>query len=460
MTPAGPVKLEGARYVITVDPKRRVIQDGTVVVDGQRITHVGKAAELADVPAARTIDARGMVITPGFCNTHLHVSYAHATRGVFPDDLGPDYLPNVFKLQGAMTPRDEYYTSLLGITELLKYGTTCFLDPGSTKHIQDCLPAYEESGCRIITGIHVTDRPNPLNLPELSTSDAVQAMESTIQTFDGQLEGRLRAWTMPFAPAFSTTPLLQEAKRLADHYGAGLTLHFNNSFGYVNACLEDFGLRPTQYLESIGVLGENVLLSHVLGVNESEVDVIARTGAKVAAVPTAAVKGGYGLSRTGLVPEMLDRGITVGIATDAGNNSNLIETHRAMYLIAVLYKDARQSTGVISAETALEMATIGGAAALGLDKEIGSVEVGKKADLVLFETNRAEWSTMFNPVNNLVYSADGRSVHTVMVDGRIVVENHTPLFVDEEKLIAEVQVLGEDMLRRTGVSFPSRWPVV
>ena len=460
MTPAGPVKLEGARYVITVDPKRRVIQDGTVVVDGQRITHVGKAAELADVPAARTIDARGMVITPGFCNTHLHVSYAHATRGVFPDDLGPDYLPNVFKLQGAMTPRDEYYTSLLGITELLKYGTTCFLDPGSTKHIQDCLPAYEESGCRIITGVHVTDRPNPLNLPELSTSDAVQAMESTIQTFDGQLEGRLRAWTMPFAPAFSTTPLLQEAKRLADHYGAGLTLHFNNSFGYVNACLEDFGLRPTQYLESIGVLGENVLLSHVLGVNESEVDVIARTGAKVAAVPTAAVKGGYGLSRTGLVPEMLDRGITVGIATDAGNNSNLIETHRAMYLIAVLYKDARQSTGVISAETALEMATIGGAAALGLDKEIGSVEVGKKADLVLFETNRAEWSTMFNPVNNLVYSADGRSVHTVMVDGRIVVENHTPLFVDEEKLIAEVQVLGEDMLRRTGVSFPSRWPVV
>ncbi len=460
MTPAGPVKLEGARYVITVDPKRRIIQDGTVVVDGQRITHVGKAAELADVPAARTIDARGMVITPGFCNTHLHVSYAHATRGVFPDDLGPDYLPNVFKLQGVMTPRDEYYTSLLGITELLKYGTTCFLDPGSTKHIQECLPAYEESGCRIITGIHVTDRPNPLNLPELSTSDAVQAIESTIQAFDGQLEGRLRAWAMPFAPAFSTTPLLQEAKRLADHYGAGLTLHFNNSFGYVNACLEDFGLRPTQYLESIGVLGENVLLSHVLGINESEVDVIARTGAKVAAVPTAAVKGGYGLSRTGLVPEMLDRGITVGIATDAGNNSNLIETHRAMYLIAVLYKDARQSTGVISAETALEMATIRGAAALGLDQEIGSVEAGKKADLVLFETNRAEWSTMFNPVNNLVYNADGRSVHTVMVDGRIVVENHTPLFVDEEKLIAEVQVLGEDMLRRTGVSFPSRWPVV
>ena len=460
MTPAGPVKLEGARFVITVDPERRIIQDGTVVVDGQRITHVGKSAELEDVPAGRTIDARNMMITPGFCNTHLHVSYAHATRGIFPDDLGPDYLPNVFKLQKAMTPRDEYYTSLLGITELLKYGTTCFLDPGSTKHIQDCLPAYEESGCRIITGTHVTDRPNPLNLPELSTGEAVRAMESTIQAFDGQLDGRVRAWAMPFSPAYSTTPLLQEAKRLADDHGVGLTLHFTNSFGYVNACLEDFGQRPTQYLEGIGVLGENVLLSHVLGVNESEVDVIARTGTKVAVVPTAALKGGYGMTRNGLLPEMLERDVTVGIATDAGNNSNLIETNRAMYLIAVLYNDARQSTGVISAETALEMATIRGAAALGLDREIGSIEVGKKADLVLFDTNRVEWSTLFNPVNNLVYNADGRSVHTVMVDGRIVVENHTPLFVDEEKLIAEVQTLGEDMLRRTGISFPSRWPVV
>jgi cytosine/adenosine deaminase-related metal-dependent hydrolase len=157
---------------------------------------------------------------------------------------------------------------------------------------------------------------------------------------------------------------------------------------------------------------------------------------------------------------MLDRGITVGIATDAGNNSNLIETHRAMYLIAVLYKDARQSTGVISAETALEMATIRGAAALGLDQEIGSVEAGKKADLVLFETNRAEWSTMFNPVNNLVYNADGRSVHTVIVDGRVVVEGHRPQFVDEWELIQKVQHLGENLLKRTGISYPSRWPIV
>ena len=126
-----------------------------------------------------------------------------------------------------------------------------------------------------------------------------------------------------------------------------------------------------------------------------------------------------------------------------------------MYLITVLFKDARQTTDIIPAETALEMATIQGAKALGLGDEIGSLEVGKKADLVLFDTKRPEWRTIFNPVNNLVYNADGRSVHTVIVDGKVVVERHKPVFVDEWQLIQKVQGLGENMLQRTGVSFPA-----
>ena len=115
---------------------------------------------------------------------------------------------------------------------------------------------------------------------------------------------------------------------------------------------------------------------------------------------------------------------------------------------------------MIPAETAVELATISGARSLGLDDQIGSIEAGKKADLVLFDTKRPEWRTIFNPVNNLVYNADGRSVHTVIVDGRVVVEDHKPLFVDEWELIQKVQKIGEDMLARTGVSFPQRWPTV
>ena len=454
------IKIEGARFIVTMDPERRIISNGSLVIRGQNIIQVGKTDDMTDVQADRVIDAKDMVVTPGFVNGHMHISYAHATRGIFPDDLGSAYLPNVFKLQAIMTEEEEYNTSLLAITELLKYGTTTFIDPGSTKYLDRCMDAYEQAGCRIIVGAHVTDRTNALDLPVSSTADAIQTVETTIERFDHKLDGRIRAWAMPFAPNMCTDELLLECKRLADHYNTGLTLHYNNGPNYVETSMKESGLRPTQYLDKLGVLGENVTLSHMLGLDESEIDILASTGTRAVVVPTAAVKGGAGMTQSGLLPEMLDAGITVGIGTDAGNNSNLLETNRAMYLIAVLYKDARQDSKTIPAETALEMATIQGAEALGLDGEIGSIEPGKKADLVLFDTRRAEWQTLFNPVNNLVYNADGRSVDTVMVDGRIVVEDHKPLFVDEWSLAQKVQGMGEDMLARAGLSFPSRWPIV
>ena len=454
------LKIHGARFIMTLDPERRIIQDGSIIVEGQRIIQVGKATELESVKADRVIDGSEMVVTPGFCNGHMHISYAHATRGVFPDDLGASYLPNVFKLQGEMTEEEEYYTSLLAITELLRYGTTCFLDPGSTKHLETCMKAYEESGCRIIVGWHVADRPNPLNLPVSSTAEAISMMDQTIQSFDNRLDGRMRAWAMPFSPSFSTEELLRGAKELADRYGTGLTLHFNNSPQAVEASLSQHGKRPAEYLEDIGVLGPSTLLAHCLGIDQGEVDVMARTGTKAVMCPTAAIKGGAGMTRTALLPELLRAGVTVGLGTDAGNNSNLVETMRSMYLAAVLYKDGREDVGMIPAETALEMATIKGAEALGLGDEIGSIEPGKKADLVLFDSKRPEWRTIFNPVNNLVYNADGRSVHTVIIDGKVVVENHEPLFVDQWELIQRVQKLGEGLLARTGISFPSRWPIV
>ena len=239
-----------------------------------------------------------------------------------------------------------------------------------------------------------------------------------------------------------------------------MTLHYNNGQNYVDSSVKESGMRPTQYLEKLGILGDNLTLAHMLGQDESEIEVLARTGTRAVVVPTAAVKGGAGMTHTGLLPEMLDAGMAVGLATDAGNNSNLVETNRAMYLISVLYKDSRQDSKAIPAETALEMATIQGAEALGLDAEVGSLEVGKKADLVLYDTRNVEWQTLFNPVNNLVYNADGRSVHMVMVDGKIVVEDHKPLFVDEWALIQKVQGIGEDMLARIGLSFPPRWPII
>ena len=455
------VKIEGARFILTVDEGRRIIQDGSILIEGQNITQVGKAAEMAGIAADRVIDASEMVVTPGFCNGHMHISYAHATRGIFPDSLDPgEYLANVFALQSAMTAEEEYLTSLLGITELLKYGTTCFLDPGSTKFLDACMKAYQESGCRIVVGKQVVDQENPLNLPVYPLAEAVSIMDETVRSYNGLLDGRVSAWSMPFAADYCTTDLLVAAKEIADRYSTGMTLHQGNARSSIEIHQQRHGKRPVQYLEDIGVLGANTLLAHVVGLDPSEVDCMARTGAKGVMCPTAALKMGQGITSKGMLPEMLEQNICVGLGTDAGNNSSLIETMRSMYLITVLFKDARQTTNVIPAETALEMATIQGAKALGLDSQIGSIEEGKKADLVLFDTKRPEWRTMFNPVNNLEYNADGRSVHNVIVDGKVVVEEHNPVFVDEWQLIQKVQALGENMLERTGIGFPQKWPMV
>ena len=454
------LKIENASFIITVDPDRRIVADASILIEGDRIVRVAKAGELPDAPVDRVIDASDMVVTPGFVNGHMHISYAHATRGIFPDDLGPAYLPNVFGLQSVMTEEEERLTSLLALTELLKHGTTTLLDPGSTKPLEACMAAYEESGCRIITGRHVTDRTNPLNVPVYPTAEAIEITRRTIEDMDGRLSGRMRAWAMPFSPEYASDELLMASRSLADEHETGLTLHFNVGGATAEKYMSLYGVSPTRRLADLGVLGPNVTLAHGLGISPDDVDVIAGTGARVVMCPTAAIKGGAGMASTALLPEMLEAGVDVGLGTDAANNSNLVETMRSMYLAAVLYKDGRRDVTQVPAETAVELATLRGAQALGLGDEIGSVEEGKRADLVLFDTRRAEWRTLFNPVSNLVYNADGRSVHTVIVDGRVVVEDHVPAFVDEWELIQQVQRIGEDMLARTGVRFPSRWPVV
>jgi cytosine/adenosine deaminase-related metal-dependent hydrolase len=454
------LKIEHARYVVTLDGERRIIQDGSILVEGQRISRVGKAAELADAPADRAIDARHLLVTPGFVNGHMHVSYAHAVRGIFPDDLGSP-LPYVFRLQMAMTEEEEYYTTLLGLVELLKGGTVGFVDPGSTKFPDACLQAYEDAGIRVILGECVADREAPFPLPRYGTEEAIARTASFVRKWDGRLHGRIRAWAMPFSPETCSADLLGGLKRLADEHGTGLTLHHGSGPEARRESLARYGLRPTEYLESNGVLGPNVLLSHVLGLDDAEIECLARTGTAVAMCPVTAAKGAKGIAAEGRMPELLQRGVRVALGCDSPNNSNHLDMVRTMNMAAIQYKDARRDMHQIPAEQALEMATLIGAQALGLGHELGSITPGKRADLVLFDTQRPEWQALFNPVNNLVYNADGRSVHTVVVDGRVVVDAYRQSFVEEARLFARVQEIGERLLVRTGVTLPrSRWPIV
>jgi cytosine/adenosine deaminase-related metal-dependent hydrolase len=454
------LKIEGARFAITLDRERRIIRDASIVIERGRIARVGKAAELADARADRVIDGRRLVVTPGFFNGHMHISYAHPIRGIFPDDLGSP-LVHVFRLQTAMTEEEEYHATLLGVLELVKNGTVCFVDPGSTKFPDACLQAYADSGIRVILGEGVTDRESPLSLPRYPTEEAIRLTSAFLRKWHGRLDGRIRAWAMPFSHETCTAALLQAAKRLADEHGTCLTLHHNSGAQARKDAIAQYGRGPTEYLESIGVLGDNVVLAHVLGLDDDEIECLARTRAAAVMCPVTAAKGGRGVPTHGRMPQLLARGIRVGLGCDSPNNSNHLDMVRTMNMAAIQYKDARGDMRQVPAEAALEMATLMGAQALGLGEELGSIEPGKKADLVCFDTARPEWQALWNPVNNLVYNADGRSVHTVVVDGRVVVDAYRQSFADESALYAKVQEIGDRLQARTGITFPrSRWPIV
>ncbi len=454
------LKIDHLRFILTLDAQRQVIEEGAILIDGGRIAQVGKAADLAAVPADQVIDGRRFVATPGFFNGHMHISYAHAVRGNYPDDL-ENRLKYVFDLQAVMTEEEEYWTTLLGLVELLKNGTTSFLDPGSTKYVDACLQAYEDAGIRVIMGEGVTDRDAPVRLPRYPTDQAASRAAAFVERYDGRFNGRLRAWAMPFSADACSPELLQALKRVADERGVGLTLHHTLGPEVQRRYQAEHGMRPTEYLHSLGLLGPNVLLAHCLGLTEPEIDLLAQTGTSAVICPVTAAKEGRGIQQVGVLPDLLARGVPVTLGADSANSSNHLDPVRAMNMAAVQYKDARQDTHLIPAETALELATLTGARAFGLGDELGSIEVGKKADLVLFDTRRPEWQALFNPINNLVYSADGRSVHTVIVDGRVVVDAYRQSFVDEARLYETVQEIGERLQARTGITFPrGRWPIV
>jgi 5-methylthioadenosine/S-adenosylhomocysteine deaminase len=454
------LKIDRARFVITVDDQRRIIRDGSILIERGRIARVGRGDELADARADRVIDARDFVITPGFVNGHMHISYAHPVRGIFPDDLGSP-LKHVFALQMAMTEEEEYHTSLLALLELVSNGTVCLLDPGSTKFPDACLQAYEDAGVRVILGEAVTDRDAPFPLPRHATKDAVARTAAFIDKWNGRLDGRLRAWAMPFSPETCSAELLQALARVANERGTGLTLHHGSG----PQARKDYQARgaksPTEYLEALGVLGPRTLLAHALGLDDAEIDCVARTGTAITMCPVTAAKGARGVGEHGRMPELLARGVRVALGCDSPNNSNHLDLVRAMNMAAIQYKDARQDMRQIPAETALEMGTRLGAAAVGLGEELGAIEAGKRADLVLFDTRRPEWQALWNPVSNLIYNTDGRSVHTVVIDGRVVVDGYRQTFVDAARLFSTVQEIGERLQARTGITFPkSRWPVL
>lgn len=447
--------------VVTMNPRREVITDGAVAIRGREIAAVGKTADLkARFASRRELDGSRFVICPGMINCHIHMTGEPITRGYVPDDTS--FEANVFEwlcpLYSAANEREEALSAQLAAAELLKSGTTTFLEAGTIRFVDAVLEGLAAIGIRGRIGEWVWDRPAEPVVYRRTTAEAIASLERLMATHREEADGRLMAWPMIVGHTTCTPELWKAAKRIADECRVGLNFHMSPAAMDPVGFLKEYGLRPMEFLAKIDVLDRNVVMAHCVHVDDNEVRLIAEHGASVAHCPTTALKVAYGVTQIGKMPEMVERGVNLVIGTDGNNASNYSDLMRATYLVAGLFKDARRNPAMFPAEKAYEMATLGGARALLCEDQIGSIEAGKRADLVLHDRRRPEWTPLLNVANQLVYSADGRSVHTVFVDGRKVVEDYRLTTIDEDRLYSEAQKAGEAICARTGLPDKSKWP--
>ncbi len=448
-------------YVVTMNDARHIVRDGAVAVRGDEIVAVGKASDLeARYQAAETIGGDRFVVTPGLVNTHIHITGEPLTRGYVPDDT--PFEENVFMwlcpLYSVYTAEEERLSAQLAALEMLKSGTTTFLEAGTIRFLDEVIDGLAEVGIRGRVGRWVWDLPPEPDVYKQDTDEAIGFLQRQLEQHRSVADGRLGAWSILVGHTTCSDPLWRAARELATEHGTGMSFHMSPAKLDPEGFVAEFGHRPMVHLAELGVLGPDVVMTHCVQVDDQELAVMAETGAHVAHCPTTALKVSYGVTQVGKMPEMTMAGINVAIGTDGNNASNYSDLMRAVYLVAGLFKDARQDPQMFPAEMAYDMATRGGAAALQMSDRIGSLEAGKKADLVLHDTDRPEWRPLLNVVNQLVWSADGRGVHTVVVDGRKVVEDGRMLTVDETALYAAAQQAGEAITLRSGLPDKAKWP--
>jgi len=432
--------------LITMDARRRMLR-GDVALDGSRIAAVGPnlAAE-----GAERIDASGCVVTPGLVDAHVHLS-EHIVRGLVPDDApDTDWLPKwLLPAYTSLTEEDEQAAVTLACIEMLRTGTTTFCEAGTIVHPPAALDALARIGMRGIVARWTWDLPREPAFLRRTTDQALAQLERLLA-----LDARplLQAWPIILGMGTASDALIQGAHELALKHGAG--------FGMMHRGSPREPPLPLPHLDQLGVLDRRTKLTHEVYVEDGDIELLAQRQVSVVHAPTAALHHPKGIHRYGKFPEMLDAGVNVALGADSSNGSNHLDMTRLMWLVAHLYKDFRMDVRSVPAETALEMATLNGARALLLEDEIGSIEPGKRADLVLFDIDTPEWRPLLNPVNNLVYAASGASVRTVLVDGRVVLDEGRITTLDERTLYERVERLSRQHIQRANVPIASKWPVL
>ena len=444
--------------IVSMDPERRLFRDGSVLIDGERIVQVGRAADVRPPRTPeRVIDGRGRLVLPGFIDTHVHLS-EHLSRGLMPDEVPVDrYVPDWYvPLYASISPEEEMAAAQLACLEMLRTGTTTFCEAGTLFDVAAAARAVDTVGLRAILGRWTWDLASGPGRMAQSTDEALRLTAGVLAEVNGKMSSRVRAWPLLIGFGTGSEKLIRGAHALAERHGTGWGMMQFAS----HPSRKTADTLPLAALDAWGVLGARTKLAHMVHVDDADIALLARRDVKIAHCPSAALKHVKGLSAHGRFADMLDAGVCVSLGGDSANGSNHFDMLRLMYLAALVPKDARVDPAVMPPERVLEMATIHGARALGLEREIGSLEPGKRADLVVFDLDLPEWRPLLDPVNTLVYSASAASVRTVLVDGQVLLENRRVTTVDEGEVLARVERLSAPYLARAGLAPRPKWPML
>jgi cytosine/adenosine deaminase-related metal-dependent hydrolase len=453
--------------VLTMDARRMIIPQGAVAVKGHTIVAVGPDKDIMrDWQSKETIDAKGAIVHPGYVDAHLHVN-AQTCRGFFRGDAskgGGKAGPNYADWKASLTAEDEHAAAGLASVEMLRHGITTFVEPGSAFEPDAVADATQAVGIRCSLAepylwdtTEIMDAIPGLASPSLFARVAPER-QRCMKLLGSQLfrnrdkDGITHGHVALYGEGTATDELYVTAKKLADREGVILNNHVGFDLDLAAAMERVYGKSRFVHFAEIGVLGPNTTFVHMNLIHDDEVDPIVKSGLSIIWCPLAYVSRGTTLRQHTRIPEMKNLGVNVALGTDSARQSSAGD---AGFLALQLAGGAGFKT---VSEDIFEMMTIGGAQAAGLQKIVGSLEAGKRADIVIRSTNAAELMPSIDPAHQLVTVGHGPNADTVIVNGRVVLKQGKTTRVDEADIYARAQKSVYQIIDRLGLSLPGLWP--
>ena len=420
--------LTGA-YLLTMDRAGTMLRDGGLAIAGDTILEIGSSADLLERhPDAQVLAEPHGLILPGLVNVHTHAAMA-LFRGLADDLPLMQWLTeHIFPREAALTGELVYQGSLLSICEMIKSGTTSFCD--MYLFAADVARAAEEAGMRAWIGEVLYDFPSP-NYGTLENGFVY-----TKDLFARYRKHALVTVTVDPHAVYTCSPdLLVRLGALAREEDALYVIHLAENDEEVRTCVERYGRRPVAHLEALGLLGPQVVADHCVRLTDGEIALLARRGVKVAHCPESNLKLASGIAP---VPRMLAAGLVVGLGTDGSASNNDVDLFGEMSTAAKIHKAVSLDPTVMDAAATLHAATLGGAAVLGADSRIGSLEAGKKADCIVLDLDQPHLTPMYHPVSHLVYAARGSDVLHSVINGRVVMRDRQLQTLDEAAILSRI----------------------